>query len=223
MKNRKLATIVALILCLAFLAQPVQTQAASNKLLSYKGITWDLKAGKTITYYTYVSGAGFIKQKAKFSKFKKSASVYRGYCQIEFDIKLTQAVKLSKKQIKKICIAHGQTSNWQLAPNYFYFVGNKKTGAGFKDAAFTATKEYTSTKKYKAGKYSFVIANQTLHAKLICPDSHSDLSIIWGGTGAESVDRDIANSLFSGKIKLNKAKGIYTTKKGVIHGMKVVK
>ena len=84
-KTKAFPVLVLFLLCL-FFTTPVSAKNMGNM----KGVTWDLKLKKPVTYYTYVGGAGFIKQKATLTSMKLTPSSKPGYVLGTFTVKFTR-------------------------------------------------------------------------------------------------------------------------------------
>lgn len=220
-KTKRCLAPVLLLLLFLLLAIPVSGQT----LGSTKGITWDLKAKKNITYYTYVGGAGFIKQKAKVTKLSKSASSKPGYIILTLEVSFTRQVSLNANQIKKIC-SYYNSNNVLLSPRCCYIVADYKSGKCLmnkNDKGVTvgrASWAYSGEKTYKSGSRSVSIRNASMRVTIEYPKTYKDMCI--GVGGWSTIQESEADETFwSGTIPFWKSKGKYSTKKKVSHFMRV--
>lgn len=211
---------VLLLLCL-LLAIPV----SGKTLGSMKGVTWDLKPKKIITYYTYVGGVGFIKQKAKVTNLSSAVSSKSGYATLRLEVSFTRQVSLKTSQIKKIC-SYYKNNSVALNPRCCYIVADYKSGKCLmndNDKGVTvgrASWVYSGEKTYKSGSRSVTIRNASMSVTIEYPLTYKGMCI--GVGGWSTIEESEADEAFwSGEIPFWKAKGKYSTKKKVCHFMRM--
>jgi hypothetical protein len=203
------------------MALPVYGQT----LGSTKGITWDLKAKKNITYYTYVYGAGFIKQKARVTTLSKSASSKPGYVTLRLEVSFNRQLPLNASQIKKICSGY-RSDNVELNPHCCYIVADYQSGKCLmnqNDKGVTVNRAswaYSGSKTYKSGSQSVSIRNSSMYVVIEYPKTYKGMCIGVGGWSTPQ-ESEADETFWSGTIPFWKSKGKYSTKKKVSHFMRV--
>jgi len=93
-----------------------------------KGISWDLKANKKITYQSCFSGIGMHDQKAKITKWKITDEE-DGFQKLTFKLTVDRRWSVSKSQIHKIANSSLTRKTGEIGGDCGYWVVDYNTGA----------------------------------------------------------------------------------------------
>ena len=118
-----------LLVCLVTVIGPkTASAAAAGSMKNLKGISWDLKANKKITYQSCFSGIGMHDQKAKITKWKITDEG-DGFQKLTFKLTVDRRWSVSKSQIHKIANSSLTSKTGEIGGDCGYWVVDYNTGA----------------------------------------------------------------------------------------------
>ena len=203
----------------------VATPVSAKNLGTMKGISWDLKLNKPVTYYTYVGGAGYIKQKATLTRMNFISSSESGYVKLYINVNYTRQTALNAKQIHKIC-SYYNNSSVTFSPRCYYTVVDYSTGKSLMNSNPRGVKVdraswvQSGSKTYKAGSDSVTIANTSMSVYILLPISYKNMCLGIGGW-SKLTESTMDQSFWSGTVPFWKAKSKYSTSKKIAHFTRV--
>ena len=118
-----------LLVCLVTVSGPkAALAAAAGSMKNLKGISWDLKANKKITYQSCFSGIGMHDQKAKITKWEITDEG-DGFQKLTFKLTVDRRWSVSKSQIHKIANSSLTSKTGEIGGDCGYWVVDYNTGA----------------------------------------------------------------------------------------------
>ena len=215
--RRKFVTAMIVGLCLWAGFGTVQAGAANMK--STKGITWDLKVNKKLTYRSYWGGVGMIRQNVKMTDFSdKWSSTKAGYRDLSFTVTFTRKKKPTADQLAKAAayytVYHPEETT---SPHCYFTIVDFKTGKSLEASnpygVIVNSKWETSTATiYKNSAYSISMTNKRVTVNIQYPYTYKNMCIGVGGysrMNAQAVD----NNYWKGTVPFWKTKLYRSTKR----------
>ena len=213
--HKKLFFTAHLFLMILFCFSPLTVHA--KNLGNSKGITWDLRPGKTLTYKSYLGGVGLVKQKVSMTNYSDQASSRSGYRILKFRLNYNRKMSLTASQVANAStyyyVYHPDMTE---GPRCFFAIVDYDTGkslqASNKFGVTVSRKWYKGTTyTYRTSGYSYELSNTYVDVVVNYPVSYQRMCI--GAGGWSSATKTTADENFwNGKIAYWKT-NLYQSKK----------
>ena len=226
MKKRLFAGLLALTLAVSMLAAaPAQ---AAKAVMNRKGISWDLKLGKKVSYKTKYVSIGTKTDKVRLTQCKLTKGT-DGYNTLDVTLDFLRTTKLSKKQVYKMVTSKTFRKKNLLGGSFYYTVVDYDTGICLEnknkfDVTVTVLEDWRTTAShlFKGKKGSWVRLNdRQVSFRVRYPASYTGLCIGAGGCTGLTFNSN-TNKFFDGKATFAKATSLYSKKnKKFAHFMRI--
>ncbi len=205
---RRLLMSLILFTCLMIISDVKPTMAATKSYMkNLKGISWDLKPDKKITFQTMFAGVGMHNQKARITNWEITDSEEPGFKKLTFTLTMDHRWSVSKSQVHAIA-----NSSPALTSGLFsrlggycivdYYTGDNLEAANNNYGVVVTPTDFIESKRktYKDQHGCFVrLFVTTTTATVIYPDNYTGLTI--GVTGSKKVKETAGDEQFYAGIK----------------------
>ncbi|MBQ1491544.1 MAG: hypothetical protein IIZ39_06260 [Blautia sp.] len=185
-------------------------------------VTWNLKPNKSVTYYTYVGGAKFLKQKMKLTNISAQKDpADSSYAYLRFTIEYDKTLSISAYKLNKIITYYSLHPNHPLAFRCYVTVVDYDSGlcllnSNNKGVTVSLQWKNGQSQTYKYGNDKFTIMDTSVNVTIRYPIAYKGMCI---GAGGWSTISPAANDdkFWSGLVPFWQANGKYSKYAKVAH------